>query len=438
MIHIFSRKLPSSRPSLALVVLFVFTLLLTFVVIFSEPRIRSTILDESLLRQTYTMQLNTAVQPEIDSFSISPDIKTDISVSKNSVTVLFTEPLRYNQEYTISYSVLTTEDSLVAMTSSFSTTTPDGYYLTRKIDEKDSIRKFSTENSSEPEIVYESDEIITYALSKTTFGVLENVDDSQQLFIIDNGTKNEVIFPANKKAEELHGSSTKDSYIMLLVDQTSYTSSLWEYSVTSNALVELVDEQGDAIKASDITYAPDGESIAYQDENRVLIMRNFNTTQSALTFGKFDNIRRFLPNEKALFGYRNNKPIAVKASDGSFIEPPEQVELSYQALLMQDLESYAYFTQTFDSDKGELEQRVISLNDQGEKVLYTASIEDSLLMSLDSSPNDQYLLIEAAPRPTIYDDRAPNAKPENAATTIYSRVTGTEVKKIDGFDIQWR
>jgi hypothetical protein len=384
------------------------------------------------------MTFSSEIDSTIENFSIAPAIDHELSTSKNRVTVSFNEPLHYAQDYTISYTATDLKNRSIDTSSTFKTSSKTGFYLTRNAGSADSIQSFSIENDQEPMTVYESDQIIMYALSPSSFAVLEKDGNTKRLFYINGKSKEEIILPANKQVDELRGSSTKESYVMRLVDTESFQSSLWEYIALGAVLSEITDDYGNSIQASDIEYAPDGESIIYQDQNRVLILNNFSTDQSELNFGEFNTLRRFLPNEKAIFGYRSNKPVGIRAFDGSFIEPPEQVNTSYQAILMQDLEAYIYLAQRFNSDSNELEQFVISLKDKKETVLYKAAMSNSLLTSLAVSPNDQYVLVEEAARPTIYDDRQPNAKPSNVKTTIYSRDDGRRVMTITGFDIQWQ
>ena len=436
--RIFSKKRLLNRRYVAIVALVISVCALGVLATLSGPRIRATELNENLLNQTYTMTFNTEIELTIEDFTITPAIASDTQVLKDRVIVIFKEPLSYSQKYTITLKATDLSGTSDALSSSFVSSDQRGFYLTRDSAKDDTINTFLATDTTGSERVYSSAEIVLYSVSRHSLAVLENIDGSPILYLVRGSNRDEIILPNNKKVDELQGSATKDSYLMRLIDEDSFRSSLWEYNVENDSLYELLDNTGDSLQVSDISYAPDGNSIIYQDENRVLQLRNFSTDQIAITFGEFDTLRRFLPNEKAVFGYRNNKPVGVKASDGSFIEPLEQAELSYQALLLQDLESYVYFAQRFNNNTSKLEQLVISLADQKESILYSTPIENSLLLNMGISPNDQFLYVEEAPRPTIYDDRQPNAKPQGIATTVYDRKTGQEIRSIVGFDIQWR
>jgi len=375
----------------------------------------------------------------IEDFTISPHIESTYAVSSTKITITFDEPLKYNQEYDVSFVATDSKNRSSTVKSRFKTSSVDGYYLTRSnSSEKDTIYRFSLNDDTADSIIYEAEEIILYELAKNSFASLEQLGTDQKLYVITENKKQQVSLPTNQQVNAIKGSTTKNSYIMRFIDAKLFTSSLWEYDADDNELSEIFDEDGVPIRAGDIDYAPDGESIVFQDQNRVLQLRNDSTDQPPLVFGEFNTLRRFLPNEKALFGYRNNKPIGIRASDGSFIEPIKEIETSYQTIIMQDLESYVYLRQKFNDSEDSLEQSLISYSAGKESIVTTELLDKTLFMSLDVSPNDQYVSLEEAAMPAVYDDKRPNSKPKNVSLSIYDRESGAKIKTINGFDIQWR
>ncbi len=430
-----------SMPLIVTGLLALLSIALSISVTIGDPRISFTDLDENLINQSYTMHFSTTIKDQPTDVSIQPAIEKTVRYDNNKVIINFLEPLDYGTTYTLSLNVEDTRNKSGQIRSDFTTSTPSAYYLNRDESGSDLLRELNLSNSKNEsqtdKIIFSHDTIIDYALSKSSIAVITDETDQQNMLILHGSTQETIILPEDSIIRDIDGSLTKNSYILALANTQDYLTTLWEYSVADNKFKILKNDSGEPVQTTEAQYAPDGTSVIYLDQNRTLLLDNFSDNRTAINFGSFDSLRRLLPNERAVFGYRKNKPTTLLAIDGSEVAPPKSSELSAQALLTQDLKTYLYLKQVYDDSSDSLQQQLVSFTDQ-ERLLTSVNLKNSLILELYLSPNDQYILIEKSTQPVIFDNNTPNAKPKNVFTEIMVRDQDQIVMTIEGFNIKWR
>jgi hypothetical protein len=268
--------------------------------------------------------------------------------------------------------------------------------------------------------------------------VVESIEEDQIPYIIIDDKKSIVQLPANKTIDKMSASSSEDRYMFTLTDKTSYEKSIWVYMVESNNFNQLVNDKKEPISGSNALFAPDGKSIFYLDMKRSLIMLSEDPSQVPINLGAFDNVDRILPNEKGVFGFRNNNYTTILSLDGSEQLAPDNVQNNSLVQQFNSLVDYLFIEQVLDSDSIYLEQNLISYIDNKETIISTNRVKESLVLVTSLSPNDEFVVVEEATQPVIYDGIYPNGKPKNGFTNIIDVNSGSTIKEIAGYDIKWK
>jgi hypothetical protein len=187
-----------------------------------------------------------------------------------------------------------------------------------------------------------------------------------------------------------------------------------------------------------VSYAPDGQSIYYFDQNRNLVLDNPSDNKPPTILGVFDVVTRILPNHKALLTGRSNGFDIVRPN-GAIERAPEAIQLSFQPKILHTTQDFIFITQGLDATGTQLQQflKIVDANNTV-KTLTQESFNEMLFTQLSMSPNDQFTVMEQAYQPVIYDTVIFNNKPQEVFSVIRDARTGDTVRTLNGFDIVWR
>lgn len=421
-------------PLLSLAMLTVTAVMLAIIVTISGPRISSTNLVEDPKNQRYTLNFSTEITEPPSDITIEPAISFDFNYSQNKVIIQFSEPLRHNTTYTVSMRAKDVRGKSSAVSSTFTTRQLHGYYMQRDPLGDDTIYKLDMDKT-ESKIIYQAETITSYALSKDSIGVI--INEAQDVVIVKNNKTQTVPLPEGNSIRFIDGSSSTDTYVFSLINNTDFTASIWRYDATTKKLDRIKNETGSDIETFEVYFAPDGVSIVYADTSRSLILDNPSDDRPSVNFGLFDSFSRLLPNEKGIFGYSKNTPTLIRADNGSIVELRPEVRGGAQAVAFQDMETFAYLTQSLQPGTKELFQSLI-INGGDETVITSHNVQEKLILDLSISPDDGYIVYESANQPIIYDKTLYNGKPGNNETYIIDTQSNKTIKKINGFDVRWR
>jgi hypothetical protein len=415
-----------------MVLVFVFV----FLVQYSGPRIRSIQLDDSLLNQQLVITFNADIA-SIENIEIKPDISFNFSHNNYQMFVTFTTPLQYNSNYEINMKATDTRGTSSFQTAKFTTLDPEIYYLNRSDTLFDSIYR-TTLSSDVYDVVYEAESILLYDFTPSSFLVVEDID-AQQIPLVKQGDKFIAVeLPDSHTIDSVDGSHTQDVYIFTLVDTKTYRKSVWEFSAKNSQFVQLKDDQLRPIIGSHAQFAPDGKSIFYLDSNRSLVLLSSESTQVPINIGVFDTVNRILPNEKGIFGYKNNKFATILSTDGSEQIAPKIVQSSSLTQQFNSLNDFVFIEQELDTNQLYLQQNLISYINNNKKILSFNKVKESLILFTSLSPNDEFILTEEALQPVIYDGVYPNGRPKNGFTNFIDTKNGTITKTLTGYDVKWK
>jgi hypothetical protein len=402
---------------------------------FSGPNIRNTLLKQDPTNQQLIVTFNADIS-NISDVVIEPNIPLTYSYDTFQLFVNFEKPLKYNTDYSITLKATDTRNKSSVKTTNFKTINPNFYYLLRNDSVNDTI-SVSNVDSNESEVIYEAEEILLYDFTKKSMIIVENEQNTQKVVLKNNNKKETLILPDNFLVDNLDASSTQETYVFTLVNSLTYEKSVWEYKVTEDYLYPVTDDQFRPVSGSSAQYAPDGKSIFYFNNNRSFVLLSDSRNQPPIDIGSFDSIQRILPNEKGIYGLRNNNYTTVLSSDGSQVDAPKDIQNSSLSLQFNSLTDYIYVEQQLDSNRLYLEQKLISFVENEANLIRSSRNEDRLILITSLSPNDEFLLTEESLQPVIYDGVFPNGKPKNGFTNIIDIHTGEILKTVNGYDIKW-
>jgi hypothetical protein len=195
--------------------------LLVFVAVFAVlgynqgPKLSSAQVDTAQVVQQRGQQLRLFANQAVatvtaDQVTVTPAAEVTVSSSGDVVAVQFEEPLRYNTDYTVEVTGITSV--YVAQESSwsyeFTTVAPDLYYLDRGDDTDRIIRTGLA--STDRDVVYEAERIEEYAAFDAALAVVtEAADGTSALALIDaDGNAEDIRLPGVGVIEQLQSNST--------------------------------------------------------------------------------------------------------------------------------------------------------------------------------------------------------------------------------------
>jgi hypothetical protein len=409
---------------------------LTLIVQFGGTHIRNTSLIENPRMQRFSISLSSEVT-SVSSYTINPEIASTLVYDKFRVTFIFDEPLDYDTKYEIDMSFTDTRNKQNNVQTSFKTNLPTIYYLVRDEFINDAIFRTDIRDSDKKKI-YEAESILLYAVGAKSIMALEKRDSAQYLTIVEGNNKGAIQVPDNNTVDAIDGSHSEDAFLITLIDNDSYEKTIWRYTNDNSNFTHLLDGNSKPLIGSDAVYAPDGKSFYYIDPLRNVILNSPDLSQPALSLGNFDNISRIHPNEKGIFGYKQNQYLTILSSDGSENLAPTATQSSFRTTQFSNLSDYAYIKQNLDKDGIRLLQQLYLYRNTTENIITEHPTNERLILELSLSPNDQYLITEESQQPVIFDGLSPNGTAKNVTTYIRSTNSGTILMQFPGFDVKWR
>jgi hypothetical protein len=422
--------------------IYIFIVLLSALIVFfillvqlSGPRIRNTALTQESNKQRLVITFNTDIET-IDEITIKPSIPFTYNHDTFQLFVNFDKPLKYNTSYTVFLQTTDTRNKSSLQEAKFSTINPNFYYLSRSEVGNDSIVRANID-SNEEKTMYQSESILLYDFTSNSMMIVQKENGTQNTIIVMDNRPQSLSIPDGHNIDSLDASAVLNKYLLTLLDTNTYKKSVWEYSVPDQRLSPVLDDQSRQIIGSEALYAPDGKSIFYTNETRSLVLLSSDSSQPPINIGSFDAINTILPNEKGVYGLKNNSLITILSADGSEMVAPDSVQNASLSQQLNSLVDYVYIEQRLDSNRLHLNQELISLIDSKLNLLRVSPNKERLILKTLLSPNDEFVLTEEAVQPVIYDGIYPNGKPKNGFTNITDVKTGTVVKSIQGYDVKW-
>ncbi len=413
-----------------------FTVLMAIAVHFRGSYIQNTNLIDSNESQSYTMTMSSEIS-YINSISIKPDIRHRVDLDRYTIKITFDEPLKYASEYNLSLELTDVKQIKNNVSSSFKTTNPNIFYLARNTDGLDTIYETKIDNFQR-EIVYQSENIIFYALGKNSIFIVDYEKEAQKAKILLDDKEESVIIPNNYSIDSIDGSSVSDDFVFTLQDKETYERTLWKYNYELNVFKIIKSNDSESIKGFDAQYATDGKSIFYFDQSMAVNLIGEDSSRPPVSIGIFDEVSRILPLNKGLFGHKQNKYLTIVSSDGSELIAPETIQSSSMVQQRTNLEEYTYVKRELDDSQLDLLQLLIYYNGSNEKILNQLNSKERLILKSYLSPNDQYIVTEESNLPVIIDKLPRNSNAENVEFSITDIETGQTLLFEKGFDVKWR
>lgn len=414
--------------------LLVAVFILSVIVSTSGPRISRTQLAEDPTLQQYSMEFTTVLR-EAD-LQINPQIKHEIELNDRLLTVNFLEPLHYATKYELTIDVIDERDKLQQLTSQFITREPELYYLQRQSGrEMDYIRSTSLQ-AEEDDTVYEHPEIVFYAIGRDGLISVVNEGDQQTRFIRGNH-ETALALPIEAKVIHVQGSSKSNRYAFTL-QTPDFENEGWMFNADDTTWQKVTGDVGSSLLGSRLILAPDGQTVAYFDAGRSLIIDNPSDNEAPLTLGVFDGLQRFLPNESALLTVRSNKYNVLNSQSGQIEDAPSVVRSGARAQLFNNRQDYVFISRRLDDTRQDLIQFVQTYLDEATVELLSHPSNERLITGLELSPNDEYVVVQEVPQPAVYDNVDGNNSPTYVLSRLMNIKSGESVRLIEGFDLQWR
>jgi len=385
-----------------------------------------------------------------DDVTITPAVDFSVSVSGAIIAVQFGAPLHYDADYEVTVSGVTSRynDQGATLRYSFSTGSSPLYYLDRGEQGDEIVR--TTVSSNERDVVYSAPGIQGFAVLAGAVAVATDRADggsALSLVSLDDGGIEPLPLPEPGTVDQLHAS---DSAATLGFEFTSATGGGGGFDATlmtldldaGRTVVPVAGLDGAPLQVSSWAFVPGGVSlVAYaRDSSAVLVDTVAGVVTPLGTFTKFDSVstdgtRLAVGNA---FG-----PVALSITDlndtefapspiADVVPYPGRFQLMRGSDLVQQVVLVDYADSSFVS---------ILVADDGEqsRLLYRTVDDRGSIGDFSVSPNDQLVAVEIVPdvSTSVSDDRAVDPQSTDVTTVFIEIATGTVVKSVAGFAVQW-
>lgn len=423
---------------------------------FQGPKLASAQLDTAAVISQGNQQLRlfanqTVAQVADDQVTITPAASFSVSTSDDVIAVQFDERLRYDTEYTVTVSGVTSTFLPQSSTIdySFTTDSPELFFLDRGSPDDQIVSTGLT--GSDREVVYSGTRIQDFRPLLNSVAVVSLNDDrtsSLQLASLRDGVSENVLLPDAASIGELDSSTSgtvigftltsADAGIGQVNSNNLYTIDL-DAGRTVTAVLGI---DGQPLRVLGWQFIPGSSSLLALSNDRSLLMIDPDTGTITL-LGQFSE-----------FGM-----ISTDGTTVTMVDPMGLVALTIADGRLQRLAASpvqgedAFLGATSVLAGGDRIEKVVVSDDSGtrfasllvyddgteSRILYQTPDGRGSISDFTLSPNGQYVAMETVPDNTasvsdgyFYDSRS------TSVTTIIVEVdTGAQVRSFEGFALDW-
>jgi hypothetical protein len=383
-----------------------------------------------------------------DDVTITPSAEFTVTTSGAVVAVQFEQPLLYDARYVVEVDGVTSQfdDQGSTLSYQFTTGSQPLYYLDRGETTDDIVR--TEARGVERTVVYSAPRIQEFALLGTTAAVsVDQGDGTSALSLVsfEDGGAEPLALPTPGVIENLHAA---DDGVTIGFAFSSADGAFDDTLMTLNLdlgrdILPVAGLDGTPLTVSNWLFVPGGVTLAAhnRDDDSVLLV---DTASGLVTpLGSFASLES-LSTDGTRLGVTNAfGNVVLSITDLSDVEfapspiygvmpLPGEFRLMRGKNLVQHVVLVDYEANVFENllvaDDGSSSRELLRTVDHG------GSIGD-----FSVSPNDQYVAVEVVPNvaSSVSDGYAVNDRSTSVTTVIIDLTSGTQVKSLAGFDLQW-
>jgi hypothetical protein len=436
--------------------------LLAFITVFAflgfnqGPKLSSAQVDTEQVVQQRGQQLRLFVNQAVaavaaDQVRVTPAAAVSVSSSGDVIAVQFDQPLRYNTEYTVEVSGVTSvyvaQES--TLTHRFTTASPDLYYLDRG-EETDRIIRTGLA-STDRDVVYENQSIQDYAIFDGALTVATEAEDGgSALALVDaDGNTEPIPLPGVGLVEQLQTSSATGMLGFVFtgtseVDQAVYTRTLFTADLSSGrTLVPVSALNGTTPEVESWAFVPTSDDLIMYAADQSLSRVALGENGLVIPLGQFAGLQSLSADGTTAVVTDPFGAVALNLTNGSIerLDPsPLEGEVPF-AGVTSVLPGGGWVQQVADVDvtTGRFKSAMVFDDGINARIIYRTLEDEGSLVEFTLSPNDQYAVVETVPNvsASVEDGYAVNPRSTSIATVFVDISTGAVVKSIDGFRVSW-
>lgn len=371
---------------------------------------------------------------------ITPSIDNSYEISGDYITITFNEPTRSNTSYQIIINgIKDTRGKQSTAKLHFTTPSQSFAYIQRESDTSDKIYYKKNVNDKE-NLLYESELINQFALnSKMQLLVLSQSSNNNNFTYLNFKDKNNIstLSPPKGSPVEIVGSAKKEYFLIKSRDYNDYRSYVYMYKPSDNSFKEITYDNGDPIIASNMSFASDGETIIFQDsKDGIVYLYDTKNSRPSLNLGVAMKILRYLENGDGVFIESQPNEYRLLKSDGTDQAYDQKVKGTMVFLNALNKQNSFIGIRSVYSSTESASQVLFTENAAGNKDLVEYDLSKVLINDMRVSKNDEFIAIEKANLPVIYDSRVNKSSPKNSELYIYN-TEGQVIYNTTGTGLIW-
>lgn len=400
------------------------------------PRLVKTDYNGGTVQPVITLRFNNLLDanntPEIE---VQPAKQFTTSLQGETIRLNFTEPLDYGAQYEITLrNVKDTRGKSQDTQTTITTKDAKFYYLQRDPEGLDTI--YARSLRGDPVVFAQRERIVdfTVAVKKSLAVILEGSSTKKEKYLeIDGKT---ILLP---ETEPIQISGRDDSPLVIIkaMNSTNYETSLYTYDITTKTLTEILDIDNEPIGAYFIELAQDGQTLIYVriDDNSLYVDKP-NDDAAPLSLGVVNQALRYMPDNSGIFVQKLPDQYGFVDTQNGYSASEIATSTEIISLIRSMGENPFYLSSSSVYEKFEYYENLNILHNDEEKSIYQINTAKQLIVATSLSLNDQFVVIEQADQPVIYDNLRMNSKPQSIYTVIIN-LEGKEEARFDGFSLQW-
>ena len=431
----------------------------TFVVLgyFQGPKLSSAQVDRTAATQQASQQLrlfaNEAVASvKADQVTVQPPTPTTVTTNGALISIQFAQPLAYATPYTVTVAEVTSLYSPQAssLSYSFTTTAPTLFFLKRG-QPTDQIISADL-RGSEHATVYSAPQIQDFAKVGRALSVVSlNPDHTSNLTLVNisDGASQQIVLPDRGVVEKIEGDSTGTLIGFILTSALGGPGQLNNralYTInftTGQAVAPVLGVDGKPLEVLSWQFVPGTHNLIALSIRNTLLYIDPTSPGSVVPLGQFLEMDAVSPDGKTVTATDPFGTVAVTIADGTKARlPPSPLDGTVPYVGKTTVLSGGARLETvaiYDANVGKF--RTFLVRDDGKQARILFSTVDNL-GSIDSyvvSPNGQYVAIGVVPDASVpdSDDYYFDAKSRSLMTSILDINSGSVVRSLDGFALQW-
>jgi hypothetical protein len=386
-----------------------------------------------------------------DQVTISPATALTVSSSGDTIAVQFDQALKYNTEYTVHVSGVTSQyvNTPSDLQYTFRTGSPDIFYLDRGTGSDQIIR--TAINETERTVVYSAPKIQDFAVFDGAVAVSTEVEDGLSALSLVNaaGDVESVALPGAGTVDLMRGNAATGVLGFTFtgaepVAERTYFDTLITIDLNSTRLLSPVTGlDGALLEVLDWSFVPASTRLIAQNTDQSLLSVNTDEPRDVLPLGQYVEFDSVSADGSAVVVGDPFGPLALNLADGTTTRlDPSPLDgvtpFGGTAQVLEDgrwLQQVAFFNET----TGRFQSLVVVDDGEASRALFRTLDDAGSIERFRVSPNNQYVAIETVPDVSVSepDGYLINGRSTSVTTVFVDLESGAVVKSVEGFGATW-